>query len=75
MFATLIFLLLFPSRQVHGSGRHQVTDEVSIWEDSANLWHEDSGDLPSGNRTNENGKLMGVFTFTFRCVLHLPFFF
>lgn len=56
--------------KVHGSGRHQVTDEVSIWEDSANLWHEDSGDVPSGNRTNENGKLMGVFTFTFR--LHIP---
>ncbi|KDE03945.1 hypothetical protein MVLG_05579 [Microbotryum lychnidis-dioicae p1A1 Lamole] len=49
--------------KVHGSGRHPVTDEVTIWEDGVELYS--SSQLLSNNQSSDPSKLQGSFEFEF----------
>jgi hypothetical protein len=53
--------------QVHGSGRHPVTDESVIWEDSKQLW--DPEIFLASNESTDPTKLQGTFTFPFKLVI------
>lgn len=54
--------------QVHGSGRHPVADEATLWEEGLDLWTPETF-LPS-NESTDGTKLQGTFSFPFK--LRIP---